>query len=199
MPLATTTKLEAINSMMTAIGESPVNTITQATTTDVSIALSILENVSREIQSQGWFFNTDLKYTLNPNTSNQIELPVNALRLNTVDLSKLYNLVERNRKLYDRKNNTYTITYPVTVDIIFYLGFEELPEVARRYITLRAARIFQDRMLGSNQLHGYHQQDEFTALMDLKEAEGDIGGHNIFNNYDAFAPLDRKNYQPSEN
>ena len=69
MPLATTTKLEAINSMMTAIGESPVNTITQATTTDVSIALSILENVSREIQSQGWFFNTDLKYTLNPNTS----------------------------------------------------------------------------------------------------------------------------------
>ena len=53
MPLATTTKLEAINSMMTAIGESPVNTITQATTTDVSIALSTLENVSREIQSQG--------------------------------------------------------------------------------------------------------------------------------------------------
>ena len=61
MALATTTKLEAINSMLTAIGESPVNTITQATTTDVSIALSTLENVSREIQSQGWFFNTDLK------------------------------------------------------------------------------------------------------------------------------------------
>jgi len=199
MTLAATTKLEAVNTMLTAIGESPVNTITQATTTDVSIAISTLDNVSREIQSQGWFFNTDLKYKLTPNTNNQIELPVNALRLNTVDLSKIYNLVERNRKLYDRKNNTYTVNYDVTVDIIFYLGFIEIPEVARRYITLRAARIFQDRMLGSNQLHKFHQQDEYTALMDLKEAEGDIGNHNIFNNYDTFATLDRKNYQPSEN
>ena len=198
MTLATTTKLEAVNSMLTAIGESPVNTITQATTTDVSIALATLNNVSREVQSQGWFFNTDLNYTLSPNTNNQIELPVNALRLNTVNLSKSYNLVERNRKLYDRKNNTYTVNYPVTVDIIFYLEFEEMPEVARRYCTLRAARIFQDRMLGSNQLHGYHQQDEFTALMDMKEAEGDIGDHNIFNHYDTYAPLDRRNYQPSD-
>ena len=38
-------KLESINVMMTAIGESPVNTITSSTTTDVSIAIQILDNV----------------------------------------------------------------------------------------------------------------------------------------------------------
>ena len=53
MTLATTTKLEAVNSMLTAIGETPVNTITNATTTDVSIALQVLDNVSREVQQQG--------------------------------------------------------------------------------------------------------------------------------------------------
>ena len=54
MTTSTTTKLEAVNVMMTSIGETPVNTITSATTTDVSIAISILDNVSREVQSVGW-------------------------------------------------------------------------------------------------------------------------------------------------
>ena len=48
-----TSKLESINVMLTSIGESPVNTITSSTTTDVSIAVQILDNVSREVQSVG--------------------------------------------------------------------------------------------------------------------------------------------------
>ena len=68
-------KLEAVNLMMTAIGETPVNSITSSTTTDVSIAIQILDNVSREVQSVGWHFNSDTNYKLVPNSSNQIELP----------------------------------------------------------------------------------------------------------------------------
>ena len=64
MTTTVTTKLEAINVMLTAIGESPVNTITSSTTTDVSIAIQILDNVSREVQSVGWHFNTDTNYLL---------------------------------------------------------------------------------------------------------------------------------------
>ena len=44
MTTSPTSKLEAVNVMMTAIGETPVNTITSATTTDVSIAITILDN-----------------------------------------------------------------------------------------------------------------------------------------------------------
>lgn len=198
MTLATTTKLEAVNSMLTAIGETPVNTITNATTTDVSIALQVLDNVSREVQQQGWYFNTDLNYKFSPNNSNEISLATNILRLDTTNLFKSYNLVERNRKLYDRKNNTFTITNDIYCDVVFYLDFEQMPEVARRYITIRSARIFQDRMLGSNVLHGFHKEDEFVAYMALKEAEGDIGEHNIFDNYDTYRTLDRLNYQPNK-
>ena len=71
MTTTVTSKLEAINVMLTAIGESPVNTITSSTTTDVSIAIQILDNVSREVQSVGWHFNTDTNYKLTKNTSNQ--------------------------------------------------------------------------------------------------------------------------------
>jgi len=199
MTQATTTKLEAVNSMLTAIGETPVNSITEATTTDVAIAIQILDNVSREVQQQGWYFNTDLKYKLTPNTDKQIVLPVNCLRVDTTYLSKHYNLVERSRKLYDREKNTFTIdAESIEVDIVFYLEFENIPEVARRYISLRAARLFQDRMLGSATLHGFHENDEFRALMELKEAEGDIGEHSIFDHYDTYSTLDRTHYQPNK-
>ena len=81
MTTTVTTKLEATNVMLTAIGESPVNTITSSTTTDVSIAIQILDNVSREVQSVGWHFNTDTNYLLAKNSSNQIVLPTNCLRV----------------------------------------------------------------------------------------------------------------------
>ena len=105
-----TSKLEAINVMLTAIGESPVNTITSSTTTDVSIAVQILDNVSREIQSVGWHFNTDVNYKLAKNTSNEIVLPSNCLRVDNTHQDADLDLVERNRKLWDRENHTYTIT-----------------------------------------------------------------------------------------
>ena len=159
-----TSKLESINVMLTSIGESPVNTITSSTTTDVSIAVQILDNVSREVQSVGWHFNTDVNYKLAKNTSNQIVLPSNCLRVDNTHQDADLDLVERNRKLWDRKNHTYTIEQDVRVNITWLLEFTEIPETARRYITIRAARIFQDRMLASDTLHKFHQVDEIQAL-----------------------------------
>ena len=193
-----TSKLEAINVMLTAIGESPVNTITSSTTADVSIAVQILDNVSREIQSVGWHFNTDVNYKLAKNTSNQIVLPSNCLRVDNTHEDADLDLVERNRKLWDRKNHTYTITKDIKVNITWLLEFTEIPETARRYITIRAARIFQDRMLASETLHRFHQVDEIQALSALKEHEGDTRDHSIFDNYSTYRVIDRGNYQPNK-
>lgn len=199
MTTSTTTKLEAVNVMMTSIGETPVNTITSATTTDVSIAISILDNVNREVQSVGWHFNSDQDYQLTPNTSNQIELPSNCLRIDTSGASANKDYVERARKLWDRKKHTYTLTDEIVyVDIVWFLDFTEIPEAAKRYITIRAARLFQDRMLASDLLHRFHQVDELQALSVLKEAEGDTRDHSIFNNYDVARTLDRNNFQPED-
>jgi hypothetical protein len=199
MSLTVTSKLEAINTMLTSIGEIPVSSITNATTNDVSIAIQILDHVSREVQARGWFFNTDINYSLLPNNNNQIELPANALRVELADGYRRHDFVERNRKLYDRVNNTFTITDNIKVNIVFLLDFSELPEVARHYILVRASRIFQDRMLVSSELHKFHEMDELQSYMSLKEAEGDIGRHNILTgNYDVYRVLDRGNYQPNK-
>ena len=184
--------------MLTSIGESPVNTITSSTTTDVSIAVQILDNVSREVQSVGWHFNTDVNYKLAKNTSNQIVLPSNCLRVDNTHQDADLDLVERNRKLWDRKNHTYTIEQDVRVNITWLLEFTEIPETARRYITIRAARIFQDRMLASDTLHKFHQVDEIQALAALKEHEGDTRDHSIFDNYSTYRVIDRGNYQPNK-
>ena len=198
MTTTVTTKLEAINVMLTAIGESPVNTITSSTTTDVSIAIQILDNVSREVQSVGWHFNTDTNYLLAKNSSNQIVLPSNCLRVDNSNKDADLDLVERGRKLWDRENHTYTITKDIRVNITWFLEFTELPETARRYITIRAARIFQDRMLASETLHTFHQVDELTALSALKEHEGDTRDHSIFDNYSTYRVIDRDNFQPAK-
>ena len=65
--------------------------------------------MSREVQSVGWHFNTDTNYQLATNSSNQIELPANCLRVDTSG-TKHNDYVERARKLWDRENTHIQLT-----------------------------------------------------------------------------------------
>ena len=69
---AAMTELEAVNVLLTTIGEAPVNTLTGKQTTDVAIAQQVLNEVNREVQSRGWHFNTEYDVELIPDTSNNI-------------------------------------------------------------------------------------------------------------------------------
>ena len=48
-----TTELQAVNQMLSVIGEAPVNSITGTVTTDVSVAKNILDETSMSVQSMG--------------------------------------------------------------------------------------------------------------------------------------------------
>ena len=67
-----TTELEAVNTMLSTIGEAPVNSLTGSLPTDASMAKNILNEVNREVQSGGWKFNTSYKSTLSRDTNNKI-------------------------------------------------------------------------------------------------------------------------------
>jgi hypothetical protein len=71
------------------------------------------------------------------------------------------------------------------------LDFTDLPEVARRYITVKSARIFQERVVGSDTLSAMNRNDEQEALFALREMEGDNGDYNIFDDYGTASVLDR--------
>tara|TARA_B100001250_G_scaffold74865_2_gene61193 strand:- start:770 stop:1381 length:612 start_codon:yes stop_codon:yes gene_type:complete len=190
--LTSTSKLDAVNSILIGIGEAPVNTLGSGLQ-EAEIAEVTLDNVSREVQSRGWTFNTDLRYTLSKNSDGIINLPLNCLKVDVTSVLRDYDtdVVERDRKLYDRVKNSFIFTEDIETDIVVLLEFHELPENARRFITLRAARKFQENILGSSTLSQLQADEEQNALFALREAEAEVGDYTIFDQYDTYRHLDR--------
>lgn len=188
--MAPTTKLEAINTMLSAIGEAPVTKLNSGLV-EADIAETILESVNREVQGQGYHFNRELDVTFNPDSNNNIVLPSNILRADTTAKTSNLDLIQRGLKMYNRKTNTFVVTETVYLDLVVLLDFEDCPEVAKRYITIRAARIFLDRVVGSATLHGFTEKDEGIALLEIRDMEAEGQDFSIFNNYDTFSIIDR--------
>ena len=189
--MATTTQLDAVNTMLSAIGEAPVNSLSSGLV-EAEIAETILNTVDREVQSMGWHFNTELNKSFAQDTSGNILLGADVLRADATLKVDSKDLVQRGLKMYDRKNHTFNIGANVALDVVVQLDFDDLPEPAKRYITLRATRIFQDRIVGSNTLHDFQERDEQMALIELKEFDKAADDHNIFDNYDVYGVIDRQ-------
>jgi hypothetical protein len=179
-----TNQLEAVNSMLAHIGESPVSTISDAVALPVSAstALATLNEVSKEVQSETWHFNSIPKLTLSPANDGRISVPANTIWLDAVD--KTIDITMRGNFLFDRKNNTNVFTEAVEVKATVYLEWDELYEQARRYITLRASRIFQARLVGSKELEGLIARDEYQARARLEDADGGHSNRSMFDNYE---------------
>lgn len=180
MSLSPTTELEAVNEILTSIGETPVNKLGSGIT-DAEIAEALLESTSRKFQANGWAFNTEIAMTLSPNFQGEVELPNNTLTLDEV-IGEGNALVMRGKRLYDRTEHTFALSRAVKCDITIQLEFEDLPEPARSFITLKAARIFQDRLVGASDLHGYQREDEERAWFNFLTSEIEQADYNIFNN-----------------
>ncbi len=183
MPLTPTTKLEAVNTMLFTIGESPVNTLEGGTVVDAVTAEQTLDNVSREIQSDGWAFNTEKGFPLSRAAFAPLvfNVPENALTCDPSDKSA--QIVVRAGKLYDLENHTFEFpdTTSIDCDIIWQLEFEDLPETARRYITIRAARIFQAGAVGSDTLNSFVDRDEYEARARFRKLNSRVRDKNLLN------------------
>jgi hypothetical protein len=132
MPTTTlsTTLLESVNIVLANLGESPVNTLSGgALPQQVSLALNMLEEVSTDIQSKGWWFN--------------------------------------------QKSGS---SYSTTANVVIYPSNtgnnwgSDIPEEARRYITIRASRIAQTRLIGSEELQKFSYNEELVSLAILQQA-----------------------------
>lgn len=179
-----TTELEAVNVMLSVIGEAPVNSLEVSGMIDVSTAKQILHETSRRIQSQGWYCNTEKEYTLNKDTEGFLNLPLNTLKID-LSSSNDYNQIEpvvRGTKLYDKKNHTFVFTNDYKFDIIWFLPFTDLTEALRRYITISAARAFQKRFYSSDQLDAFTREDELYAKVEAEHADGEVADYNMVNN-----------------
>lgn len=181
--LGKTTRLTAVNQMLSFIGEAPVNSLSDNTGSgDDSLAESILDEVTREVLSNGWHFNTNFDVEHDPDAvTKEITLGDTVLRVDTkVGQYGLMDIVQRGRKLFNRNGNTYEFDDPIKTVEVIELPWDDLPEPARRYIALRGSRLLQDRALGSRDLTEIGLREESIALAALREFDSDSADHSIF-------------------
>ena len=184
------TELDAVNSILMSVGETPVNTLT-VQSPEVAIAQKTLRQVCREIQAEGWSYNTENEYPIDLDTNNQCIIPNNVLQLdlNIFQHGKDYDVVRRSDngvlKVYDKKGHTFTFENcsKLYFDIVWMVDFEDLPQAFKDYITTRASRIASNRMVNSQPSAKLLETDEAAARALAVEYEMKQSDHNIFNDY----------------
>lgn len=180
-----TTRLEAVNTILQAVARAPVAAISPSNPSDALTADLILTETEREVQMRGWHFNTEVRVPL-ASVGSEIALDPDIAR---VDAPKCDNggldFVRRGAKLYNITNQTFTIEGDVLATVVRFLDFEDLPESARYYIMVKAARRMQDRFLTDVRRARFNREDEFNAMQVLVNDEIDLGEYNAFHNYDS--------------
>ena len=181
MSIAATTELESVNIMLAAIGESPINSLSGTLPVDARLAQSTLKEVNKDVQSEGWSFNTEIDVTFTRDaTTKLISLPTNILRIDpNIHQHPSIDAIQRGLKLYDRLNNKYEFDEDLICTVVYFRDFDEIPEPARHYINIQAARKFVDRLVSDQALRSYTQQDEARARAILMETDLANGDHNI--------------------
>lgn len=180
-----TTKLEAVNLMLAAIGEAPVNSLASGLP-DAEAAETLLDEVKKQVLSKGWQVNTrGRKYpvVLEPNSSGEILTPATMISIDTTGPSAYVSVSRRGGYLWDDRNETkvWPTGTKLSCQIIYNLAFEDLNFELQQYIALRAARRFAKREIGSVTLDGLTKEDEDMAYADALSADSEGEDFNMIN------------------
>lgn len=170
-------ELGAVNDMLSAIGESPVSSLSGGPNADITNCRRMLAKVNSEVQAKGWTFNIEEGTTLTPDTfSKLIEyLPI-YLRITTAGGTVYTN---RGGYIYDRTVKTDKFDGPITVDMISLKSFAEMPTCFRTYIVAKAARRFNIRFFGAAEIEQSLAQEEAEAWAECQTYELDYGAYNM--------------------
>lgn len=179
--LVPTTELEAVNIMLGTIGESPVSSLSnEESMVDVAMARQTLRETARLVQTSGWHFNSEVNWPMVPSAdTSEIFIPANCIQLDASGSSTGCDVVARGTRLYDREKRSYKFTGTLTVDMVILLPFDDMPEACRYYVAVRAARVFQQRMVGSDSLATFSERDELRALAAFKKMDANNADYNI--------------------
>lgn len=176
MPAA---ELNAVNEMLAAIGESPLENI-EIMPPSGHTARLILNQTSAAIQTEGHWFNQEGSYRLVPDAAGEINLPPNILSVDATD--DTIDVIARGSRLYDKTRQSYTFDSAVECDVILLLPWEELPPVARWYITAAATELFCESFPGSPGVTEARDRNLRRALASFRRAEVENGDYSLLKN-----------------
>lgn len=172
------TKLDAVNIILNSMGEPKVISL-DATGVDAENALDLLQETSRDVQLQGWWWNTStVQYPID--TNGFIQLPINIAAVRSANYNYLNNYVQRGQRLYDQDKQTFVFSGSVWVEQVLFLDWIDLPDSVHQYIAYRAAVIAQERMIGAPDVDGYLVRTAQGAWLELLRDETKNNKANIF-------------------
>ena len=199
---AASTELDAVNQILSSVGQAPVTTL-NLQNPEVAIVLTTLREVNRQVQAEGWNFNVERGYTFTPDSvTKHITYPNNVLQLdtNTYEHRDDFQPIRRDGKLYDKYKHTYEWDKAVEADVTWLFNFEDVPPAIQLYITARAARMAANKMVGDTGLFQLLQEQEVQTKAvaieyDCNQADYSIfgwhDGENYYNNYQPYNALIR--------
>lgn len=178
MPEENLTELGAVNQMLLTIGEQKVNALESTGVLEVDVARTTLAEVSRDVQGEGWHFNTEHGVRLPVDADGSIPVPTNCLRVWRPPRSSPA-IIQRGTRLYNLSAHSYVFRGPLTVSIQYFLPFDDLIPSARHYIALRASRRFQERISRSEITEQFVLREETMARAQLEAADAADAGYNV--------------------
>lgn len=179
-PTTPTTLLEALNRVLEAARVSRVSSLSAVDLhEDANGAKAAIDDVSREVQMEGWEFNTEREYPITPDGSGYLTLPNNTLKVNSTRYQSGNRLVQRGTRLYDPKLHTDVFTEDAEVDIVLALEFDDLPMSAKAYITALAARRWALPKLPEGATFRYTEEVIGSARAQMERDDADVRDEDL--------------------
>jgi len=210
---AVSTELDAVNQILSAVGQAPVTTL-DLQNPEVYTVLQTLRDVSREVQSEGWYFNTEHAVAFTPDSNDEITVADDVLQIDaTKDKHRDdFAIIVKNGKLYDKYYHRYEdrseFKFPSRIlvedklycDIIYFYQFNNLPYAFQAHVIAKSARKVATKLVGNTDLVRVLSIDEEqtkAALMEYETRQGDYSmfgwrdNQNFYSSYQPFKALAR--------
>ena len=177
--IETETELSAVNSILGAIGQSPVTEVDTANP-ETSFIYNILRDTNVDVQNEGWHFNTEKHVKYSPDDNKNILIADNVLRFDVTDGWHNYttNVVKRDGKLYDKIDHTNEFTGDIYIDEVILYQFTDIPSVFQRYIIIKASVRAATQLVNNAQLVQLLAAQEIQAKAACLEYECNQGNHS---------------------
>lgn len=134
------TKLNVVNDMLATLGEAPLNSLEEDHPLTAA-ALRVLNTVNLQEQAREWWFNKEMITLPADPITGVVVVPADAISCDPIDIALPY--TQRGARLYDNATGTYVIGKAVACNLVRLVEFDDLPILARAYISIMCQQQFQ--------------------------------------------------------
>ena len=166
------------------------------------LILDFLTRNNKILQQRGWHFNTEVK-KLSPDVNNEIPVPTSVagqtgspaiLSIDTVGSSRGTDVINKNGKLFDLKNNTFTFSSELEVAIVYTADLGQLPEEVTDYLVAKTAMDYNRSYKQAGALDQALAMEMVDRDRELKRMELDRADFNVLDSDEANAVRGRTRF-----